>query len=228
MNIFPRISNKKNNQKETGSVLHKLVQRGYMYTEIHRLREQITKNMQEDTSQAIMLSSPYDKSGTTLLVALLGTNCVTFTSMKVLLIDLNMRHPSLNHGFNLQASHGFTDFAKGEISLQDSVKKTPFTRLHCITSGNIDSDLSLDINRPMLEEAIHNLKGHFNLIVCDTSPLLTQNRNNIDPSLLSMVCDYCFIVVRDRTTTKSDLQRAVELIPENTQKLSGIIYNLQH
>lgn len=199
-----------------------------MYTEIHRLREQITRNMHEDTSQVIMLSSPYDKSGTTLLVALLGTNCVTFTSMQVLLVDFNMRHPALHHAFKLQASHGFTEFAKGEIGLQEAVKTTPFTRLQCITSGKIGSDLSLDTNRAMLEKVIKNLRGHFNLIICDTSPLLTQNRNNIDPSLLSMVCDNCFIVARDRVTTKSELQRAVEVIPENTQKLSGIIYNLQY
>ncbi len=211
-------------QKES---LPELVMNGYMYTEIHRAREQITKGIQENTSRSIMFSSPDDNSGTTLFVSLLGINLAVFTQMKILLVDFNMRYPYLHEAFELENSNGFTEFAKGETSLKNVVKKTPFSRLRCISAGDIGSDISLDTNRSILENFIGTLKAYFDIIIFDTSPLLTQNRNNIDPSLLSLVCDNCFIVVRDRMTTRTELQRAIEIIPEKTEKLNGIIYNLQ-
>jgi len=208
--------------------LHELVMAGYTYVELNRIREQITASSQKNNPLSMLITSPDDNMGNTLLVSLLGLNCVSFTSLKVLLIDLNLRHPCLHHCFQLKNDNGFTQFAKGDIDLKGIIKKTSFPKLRCITTGEIVPDISHYINRSLLENFIDSLKGYFNLILFDTSPLLTQNRNNVDPSLLSLVCDHCYIVVRDRLTSKSELQKSVETIPEHTDKLSGIIYNLQH
>ena len=213
---------------ELQTPLYELVASGYMYTEIHRLREQITNSIPRDIPGTIMLSSPRDSSGTTLFISLLGVNFAKFTSMNVLLLDLNMRNPHLHEAFQLSNNSGFTEIARGESQIKDSVQKTSFDRLECLTTGKITLDSSLDTNRASLEEFMQNLKGYYDLVICDTSPLLTQNRNNIDSSMLSLICDSCFIIVRDKLTTKKELQTAVETIPEYEEKLHGIIYNLYH
>ena len=66
---------------------------------------------------------------------------------------------------------------------------------------------------------------HFDLILFDTSPVLVQNRNNVDPALLSLVCDMVIIVVQDKKTTKTELENAVGALPQGRGKVSGIVYN---
>jgi Mrp family chromosome partitioning ATPase len=96
-----------------------------------------------------------------------------------------------------------------------------------MTAGKLNSELFRFINRSLLEGLIEEVKNHFDLIIIDTSPLLIHNKNNVDPSLLSLVCDMVVIVIQDKKTTTYDLENAIDAIPEGNKKISGIIFNHQ-
>jgi Mrp family chromosome partitioning ATPase len=96
-----------------------------------------------------------------------------------------------------------------------------------MTAGRVDTDLSPFLTRSLLDTLIREMKEEFDLILFDTSPLLVQNRSNIDPALLSLVCDMVVLVVQDKRTTKSELQNAIAAIPQGGRKIRGIVYNHQ-
>jgi len=57
--------------------------------------------------------------------------------------------------------------------------------------------------------------------------VLIQNRNNVDPVLLSLICDMVLVMVQDKTTTKTKLENAVSVIAQGGGIIHGVVYNLQ-
>ena len=202
-----------------------LLNSAYVYAEIHRLRERIVNTLKEQKQKTVLVTSPHDDAGNTFLVSVLGLNVASFSKMRVLLVDLNMRRPQLHVPFGLKPARGFSEVAAGLLSWKDTVKDTSLSRLKIVTGGRPDPKLSRFLKRSLLEGLIREMKEHFDLILFDTSPVLVQNRNNVDPALLSLVWDMVIIVAQDKKTTKTELENTVGALPQGRGKVSGIVYN---
>ncbi len=205
-----------------------LVRRAYHFAEIHRLREKIVSTLQERQQQVVLATGPHDNAGTSTLMALLAYNAAFYSSMSILLADVNMRNPGLHEHFGKHLENGFRETAAGLVDWQETVKDTDLPRLKLITAGRYDGDLFPFINRPFLDSWIGELKQAFDLIFLDTSPILMENRNNVDPVLLSLVGDMTLLVVQDKKTRKGDLRKAARNIAEGGGKIEGVVYNLQY
>ena len=204
-----------------------LVNKTFDYAEIHRIREAIVGELQRQNLKTVMVAGPHDDAGATFLVSVLGYNIARFSAMRVLLVDLNMRRPQLHLSFGLDIGKGFSAVASGLLPWRDALRDTTLKGLQIMTAGRVDTDLSPFLTRSLLDTLIREMKEEFDLILFDTSPLLVQNRSNVDPALLSLVCDMVVLVVQDKRTTKSELQNAIAAIPQGGRKIRGIVYNHQ-
>jgi capsular exopolysaccharide synthesis family protein len=204
-----------------------LVNKTFDYAEIHRIREGIVGELQKENLKTVMVAGPHDDAGITFLVSVLGYNIARFSAMRVLLVDLNMRRPQLHLSFGLDIGKGFSAVASGLLPWRDALRDTTLKGLQIMTAGRVDTDLSPFLTRSLLDTLIREMKEEFDLILFDTSPLLVQNRSNVDPALLSLVCDMVVLVVQDKRTTKSELQNAIAAIPQGGRKIRGIVYNHQ-
>ncbi|RPI76218.1 MAG: tyrosine-protein kinase family protein [Desulfobacteraceae bacterium] len=199
----------------------------YRYAEIHRIKEQVVEILQKRNQKCIMITSPHDGAGNTSLVSILGYNAAFFNKMKVLLVDLNMRKPQLHVPFGLEQETGFTDFVAGTVKWQDLLKSTELGELKIITAGRPNEQLSFNLNRPMIGEMIREMKAAFDLIILDTSPVLINNRNNVEPVYVSKAADLVLVVVQDKITSKADLRNSVAAFIDGDSEVHGIIYNQQ-
>ena len=203
------------------------VKKAYNYVEIHRIKERIVDMLQEQNQKTVMIASPHDDAGNTFLVSALGINTAHFSNLRTLLVDLNLRRPQLHIPFGLKMEKGFSEVASGLVEWKSVIKDTELMGLKIMTAGELNSELFRFINRPLLEGLIDEIKNNFDLIIIDTSPLLSHNKNNVDPSLLSLVCDMVVIIVQDKKTTKAELENAIATIPQGSKKISGIVFNRQ-
>ena len=204
-----------------------LVRRAYQYAEIHRLREKIVSSLLEKGQKVVLATGPHDNAGTSTIMALLAYNAAFYTGMNVLLADLNMRNPNLHKHFGLQMEYGFRETAAGLVDWKNTVKDTDLPRLKLITAGHYDGELYPFLNRSFLEKWLDELKGAFDLLFLDTSPVLLENRNNVDPVLLSLLGDMTILVVQDKKTRIRDLEEMVKSITEGDGKIEGVVYNQQ-
>lgn len=205
--------------------LDKLVNSCYDYSEIHKLRDQVLDRMQETHLKTLMVGAPADGVGQTAMICLLRINIVRFASMRVLLVDLNLRSPQLHHVFGREQEIGFAEVVEGDVEWKKVIKKTDYHNLFTITAGKGTKAISNFLNRSLLYDRIEEMKPFFDLIIFDSSPLLIQNKNNIDPSLLSLICDMVVLVARYKHTTSAQLEASLRAIPEEREKLKGIVYN---
>jgi capsular exopolysaccharide synthesis family protein len=183
--------------------------------------------LRKHQQKTVMVAGPHDDSGNTFMVSALGINTAHFSNLKTLLVDFNLRRPQLHIPFGLKIEKGFSEVASGIVEWKSVIKDTELAGLKIMTAGKLNSELFRFINRSLLEGLIEEVKNHFDLIIIDTSPLLIHNKNNVDPSLLSLVCDMVVIVIQDKKTTTYDLENAIDAIPEGNKKISGIIFNHQ-
>jgi Mrp family chromosome partitioning ATPase len=204
-----------------------LVNKTFDYAEIHRIREAIVGELQRQNLKTVMVAGPHDDAGATFLVSVLGYNTARFSTMRVLLVDLNMRRPQLHLSFGLDIGKGFSAVASGLLPWREALRDTTLKGLQIMTAGRVDTDLSPFLTRSLLDTLIHEMKEEFDLILFDTSPLLVQNRNNVDPALLSLVSDMVILVVQDKRTTRAELANAIAAVPEGCNKIRGVVYNHQ-
>jgi tyrosine-protein kinase Etk/Wzc len=200
---------------------------GYNYAEIHRIRESIVTALQEKNKKTVLITSPHDDAGNTFLISLLGFNIASFSNLRVLLVDLNMRRSELHLPFGLKMEKGFTEVASGLLNWKETIKDTKLLGLKIMTAGQTNGDLYRFLNHTLLDGMIQKMKEDFDLILFDTSPVLAWNRNNVDPVLLSVICDMVIIVVQDKKTPKNELRDAIVAITQGGGTIKGIIYNRQ-
>jgi tyrosine-protein kinase Etk/Wzc len=174
-----------------------------------------------------MVTSPHDGTGNTAVVSLVGYSTAFFAGMKVLLVDLNMRRPELHLPFGFSQAQGFGEVVKGELSWKNAVKDTNLSTLKVLTAGQADVDLSRHVRRSTLVKLFREMSAEYDMVMVDSSPLLVHNRNNVDPVLLSVVCDMVIMVVQNNKTRKADFRAAVESIDKAGGKVTGIIHNQQ-
>ena len=207
--------------------LKSLLSRAYRYAEINRLREKLVSTLQKRNQKTLQVSSPHDDSGNTLLVSVLGYSTAFFDSIRVLLVDMNMRRPQLHLPFGLKQEKGFSDIASETMTWQEAVKDTGLAELKIITAGKPDEQLSFFLNRPFIKKIIHEAKEAYDLVIFDTSPVLIQNRNNVDPVHLSLLSDMVILIIQDQITSKSDMEAAVAAITKGGGNIYGIVNNHQ-
>jgi Mrp family chromosome partitioning ATPase len=212
---------------EIGAHLRNKLSKAYRYAEINRIRENVVKALQVNKQKTVLITSPHDDAGNTFLVSVLGFNAAYFTSMSVILIDLNMRRPFLHKAFGLTLAGGFNEIAMDLMDWRDAIKDTGLAELKVITAGEPSRELSFFLNRAFIKNMIKDIRSEFDLVVIDTSPVLISNINNVDPVYLSTISDMVMLVVQDKITSKAMLIDAVDTIKDGGGNVDGIIYNRQ-
>ncbi len=171
--------------------------------------------------QTILLTSATPAEGKTTaslnLAAVLAQR-----NVRVLLIDADLRRPTIHHRFGLNGKVGLTSALTGSLSLREAVQNiTDLPNLDVLTSGPIPPFptelLSSDAMRRLLDEA-RSLYTH---VVMDSPPLLSVT----DSVVLAREADAVVLIVRHGKSTKHAVRRARDLLLRSGAKLAGIALN---
>ncbi|NJK56505.1 MAG: polysaccharide biosynthesis tyrosine autokinase [Pleurocapsa sp. SU_5_0] len=139
---------------------------------------------------------------------------------KVLVIDADLRSPSLHKSFALTNSSGLTNFLAGEISLplihQVSLSGAS---IDLITSGTMAEDPVKMLNSSRFERFIAQQKENYDLILVDTPPAIGM----VDAIKIASICDSSLIVSRLNKSKVSEFLEATVLFSK--LNVLGIVAN---
>ena len=171
--------------------------------------------------QVVLLTSATPSEGKTTaslnLAAVLAQRDV-----RVLLIDADLRRPTVHHRFGLNGKVGLTSVLTGSVPLKEAVQVVPdLPSLEILASGPIPpfptEMLSSDAMRRLLQEA----RGMYTHIVMDSPPLLSVT----DSVVLAREADTVVLIVRHGKSTKHAVRRARDLLLRSGARLAGIALN---
>ncbi len=210
---------------QPGAAIKPIVEKAYHYAELTQIREKIFSNLEKSEGNTLLLISPRDNTGTSLLAAALGYNTACSCQKNVLLIDCNMRRAGLHSFFNLPQPYGFTDLIRNNLPWQAVVKETGIEYLSIITAGEPCANFSDYLRYSDIPNFLQEIRHHYDLIIFDTSPVLNPNRNNVNIVSLTSVADFVLLITKHSGTTKDHLKEVQTIIEAGNGKIDGIVIN---
>ncbi|ALC84559.1 capsular biosynthesis protein [Bacillus sp. FJAT-22090] len=141
--------------------------------------------------------------------------------LKVLLIDADLRKPTLHYTFSILISPGFTNFLMSNWKLEDVIRESEIKGLHLITSGPIPSNPSELLGSDLIYDLWKKIKSRYDIVIFDAPPILSV----ADAQILSEKCDATILVVDSGKTEKKNILKAKEVLEASKANTIGVILN---
>jgi capsular exopolysaccharide synthesis family protein len=170
--------------------------------------------------QVILITSPHSGDGKSTSASNFAISLAQ-TGRKVLLIDADLRKPSLHRIHHLPNSVGMTDLLTDRLSDRDVVKKTHVATLDLVTAGHQEPNPAELLTSSRLNEFIDRLRDLYEFVIVDSPPILAVT----DPAILSTVTDGVVLVVRADKLRHHDAEATLERIESLGAAVLGMIVN---
>ncbi len=141
---------------------------------------------------------------------------------EVVLVDGDMRRPSLAHYLDLIGSAGFSTVLSGRASLSDVLQKTRFPRLTVMTSGTIPPNPSELLGSLAAQKILGELRTQFDYVIVDSSPLLAVT----DGAILATNSDGVLTIARHGHTRRDQLTHAVKSLHDVGANVLGAVFTM--
>ncbi len=139
---------------------------------------------------------------------------------RVLIIDCDLRKPSLHRKFNVSNEEGLTDVLVGTSKLNNVLKKID-DNLYLLTTGTLPPNPAEIIGSNTMENFLEQCKINFDYIILDTPPILPVT----DSKLLAIKADATVVVVRSEISKSKHVSQAFKELEKVNANIIGTILN---
>jgi exopolysaccharide/PEP-CTERM locus tyrosine autokinase len=139
----------------------------------------------------------------------------------VLLVDADMRKPSIHKYLGIKTDRGLSDYLSGQVELSDVLINTGLGRLVLLPAGNACSNPAELLSSNRMKELVKEMKHRYadRYIVIDTPPVLVS----ADAISMSNHVDGVIFVVQAAKTSEKTVKKAINLLKGAI--MLGIVYN---
>lgn len=183
------------------------------------LRTSIKFSLIDKPIKTIVVTSSLAGEGKSTVVGNLAYS-LSQDGARVLVIDCDLRKPSIHENFLLANEKGLTDVLFGKSDLKGVTKKIKDS-LFFITAGTILPNPPEILGSKEMENLIKELKINFDYIIIDTPPILPVS----DTLLLASKADATLIVVKARKTKEKIVKESYERLIEAKANVIGTVLN---
>ena len=138
-----------------------------------------------------------------------------------LLIDADLRRPSLATTFDLDPAVGLTQVLVGDLAIEDVLQETRTPNLQVITAGRIPPNPSELLGSQRMHALVEELTKEF-MVILDAPPLLPVT----DAGLLTVTCDGALLVVAVGKTYVEQVELCGKVLGRVGGRLLGCVLNL--
>lgn len=183
------------------------------------LRTNIQFSNFDDSLRTILVTSSGPSEGKSTTSSNLALTLAE-TGKKILLIDCDLRKPSLHKKFNLSNNRGLSNLLIGQVKFTEIAKK--YTDNLCIlTSGTIPPNPSEMLSSKKMKIFLEEAKATFDYIVLDTPPVIAVT----DAQILSTMADGVLLVIAAGQAEIGAAQKAKELLEHVKANILGAVIN---
>ena len=150
----------------------------------------------------------------------LGWVCAQ-SGMKVLIIDGDIRRPSMHGAVDLENTLGLGEFLAGQASLDELIQATSVPNMEMLTAGSLGPEDLGGFSRARFASLLEICRSNYDVIVVDSPPVLGIS----DASVISQEVDVTLLLIQHRRYPRNVSQRAKRVIEEVGGKLFGVILN---
>ena len=156
-------------------------------------RAVLVRAAQNGSVRVVMITSALPGEGKTSLSCQLAASLAA-AGFNTLLIDGDLRRPTVHRMFELDEGPGFNELLRGEADLGNVLRQVPVPGLTVIGGGRWESGTTRALARGRVEQLLAGVRQQYDFILIDSSPVLPVT----DPLLIGQQADaVLFSVLRD-------------------------------
>ena len=176
-------------------------------------------NVDQNTKTILVTSSDKNEGKTTTVSNL----AVSFANLnkKILLIDCDLRNPSIHKMFRLNNIYGLTDILAKDRAVDKCIQETELGNLYVLTSGAIPPNPAEILSSEKMKNLIEDLKNIYDYIFIDTPPIGLVT----DAGALSSFIDGVVLVVKSESIEKKYLEETKKKLDAVDARILGAILN---
>jgi succinoglycan biosynthesis transport protein ExoP len=185
------------------------------------LRTSLLLSIAGGEPKVILLTSSTPSEGKTTVSINLA--CVLAQrNVRVLLIDADLRRPTVHHRFGLNGKVGLTSVLTGSLPLEDVIQNVPeIPMLDVLVSGPVPPFPTEMLGSQTMRDLLEKCKGIYSHIVLDSPPLLSVT----DSVVLARDSDAVVLIVRHGKSSKHAVRRGRDLLQRAGATVTGIVLN---
>src|SRR5947209_20344836 len=203
-----------------GSRLVCLTQKDSLAAEKFRfLAVRLSQLQQNRAVKKLLVTSTITEEGKSMISANLALSLARKKRQRVLLIEGDLRRPTLYKSFGLTRLPGASEWLKSGSNEVRNVYHIEEAALWFLPAGSLPENPMELMQSGRLAELVGQLAVWFDWIVIDSPPVLPL----ADTSVWSRLADGILLVAREGTTRKRELQRGLDTLDHS--KLLGLVLN---
>ena len=140
---------------------------------------------------------------------------------RVLVVDSDLRRPSMHRFFKLSNNIGLTNYLLGQATIEEVIQTTELPSLHFIPSGKLPSSSMGILSSAKMKEFVAEMKSRYDYVFLDAPPIMGVS----DASVLASMVDMCVLVVQYRKYPQLMTQRAKDMVTKVGGELVGVVLN---
>ncbi len=217
------VARRKRKQARPGQVRHLITQlnpRSPISEQYRTLRTNLEFSSVDKALKTILVTSSSPSEGKSMTTANLAV-VYAQQGKKVLLIDADLRKPTVHYTFRLDNLRGLSNILVNEAKLEEATNSTGIDNLDVISSGPIPPNPSELLGSRRMQLLIEEATNLYDLVIFDTPPVLAVT----DAQILGNVVDGSILVIRSGQTEYELAIKAKEALEPAAAKLLGTVLN---
>ena len=188
---------------------------------VRMLRMRVDKEMGDKNKKVLMVTSSIPSEGKTTISTNLAIS-MALKGKKVLLVDCDMRNPSVGKALQIKSKAGISDYLNGNATIRDIIVATKIENLSIITGGSkIKTGYAELLANVRLSQLIKAATKLFDYIILDTPPCSLL----ADASEVADVADAALVVIRHDFASQEQVMDGVRILAESGVNLVGCVLN---
>lgn len=185
---------------------------------VRSLRTSLRFLHQDKATPITFITSSVPNEGKTTTVCNLAS-AMAATGQRVLLIDGDLRNPSLHKALSSNGKVGLANYLSGTVNAERLVQQTDVANLYLIPAGSPPDDPAELLSSARLPQLLNNASREFDHIIIDGSPVLGL----ADALILAAASTSTLLVVRAQYTRTAMLNNALTRLRRANAPLLGLI-----
>ncbi len=187
---------------------------------IRSLRTSLSFATQKGAPQTLFFTSSEPGEGKTTIAVNLAS-AYALAGEKVLVIDADLRNPSVHELLKLDNRIGLSNYLSGNNDLQGLIQNTSITNLHALISGPVPPDPVELISGSPMKDLLKDSAENYDRIIMDGAPVLGL----ADALILSNIADATLMVIHAEETRKGTVITSLKRLKQANGNVIGTLMN---